>query len=201
MPSRPNLSTPVTSTARSTSLSLSRGPGSQVPNRCPPHAPFSLSTPWACLVRSAFLTPAVDQRVRTRARRRVSRPRRPPTHPAPFLEPRAHLSPHFAQLHPLSRSALASSRRRRPTPAFLAIELAGYRSKPPRAQPRGETPVPMSNFLYCALCSSNFAFAGARPRRSAVLARWPADLALSSSPGLIPKVHLPLLKPAQVIVA
>jgi hypothetical protein len=115
LPSRPNLSTPVTSTARSTSLSLSRGPGSQVPNRCPPHAPFSLSTPWACLVRSAFLTPAVDQRVRTRARRRVSRPRRPPTRLAPFLEPRqcpAH-TPHL-----ISRSFALS--RALPTPPATA---------------------------------------------------------------------------------
>jgi hypothetical protein len=30
--------------------------------------------------------------------------------------PRAHPSPHFAQLHPLSRSAHAASRRRRPAP-------------------------------------------------------------------------------------
>jgi hypothetical protein len=65
---------------------------------------------------------------------------------------------------------------------FLAIELAGHRSKPPRALLRGETPVPMPNFPYCALCSANFDFAGARPRRSAVLAQWLADLARSSSP-------------------
>jgi hypothetical protein len=45
--------------------------------------------------------------------------------------PRAHPSPHFAQLHPLSHSAHAASRRRRPAPAFLAIQLAGDRSKPP----------------------------------------------------------------------
>jgi hypothetical protein len=81
------------------------------------------------------------------------------------LVPRAHPSPHFAQLHPLSRSALAASHRRRPTPVFPAIHLTGDRAQPPRAPPRGETPVPMPNFLYCALCSSNFAFAGARPRQ------------------------------------
>jgi hypothetical protein len=89
--------------------------------------------------------------------------------------PRAHPSPHFAQLHPLSRSAHAASRRRRPAPAFPAIQLAGDRSKPPRAPPRGETPVPVPNFLYCALCSANFTFAGARPWRSAVLVRCSAD--------------------------
>ena len=57
----------------------------------------------------------------------------------------------------------------------------------------------MHNFPYCALCSSNFAFDGVRPRRSAVLARWPADLACSSSPALVPKVPLPLLKLAQAL--
>jgi hypothetical protein len=67
------------------------------------------------------------------------------------LVPRAHPSPHFAQLHPL------------------------------RASPWGETLVPVPNFPYCALCSANFTFAGARPRRSVVLARCPADLARSSS--------------------
>jgi hypothetical protein len=61
------------------------------------HVPFSLFALWACLVRSAFLAPAVDQRVRTCACRRISRPRRPPMRPAPFLEPRqcpAH-TPHL----------------------------------------------------------------------------------------------------------
>jgi hypothetical protein len=113
--------------------------------------------------------------------------------------PRTRPSPHFAHPRPLSRSTLAVRRRRRPEPVFPTIQLAGDRAKPPRALPRGETPVPMNNFPYCALCLSNFAFAGARPRWSAVLARWPADLARSSSPGLVPKVHLPLLKPAQAL--
>jgi hypothetical protein len=89
--------------------------------------------------------------------------------------PRAHPSPHFARLHPLSRSAHVASRRRRPAPAFPAIQLTGDRSKPPRAPPRCETSVPVHNFPYCALCSSNFAFAGARPRWSAALAGWPTD--------------------------
>jgi hypothetical protein len=159
------------------SLSLSRGPGSPAAEPLPRAPLSSLSAPWACFVSSAFPALAVDRRVRTRARRRISRPRRPPTLPAPYLEPRAHPSPHFARLHPLS-----ASRRRRPAPAFPSIQLAGDRSKPPRASPRGETPIPESNFPYCAMCSSNFAFAGARPRRSAVLARWPADLARYSSP-------------------
>jgi hypothetical protein len=57
----------------------------------------------------------------------------------------------------------------------------------------------MPNFPYCALCSANFGFTGARPRRTAMLARWPADLACSSSPALVPKVPLPLLKLAQAL--
>jgi hypothetical protein len=54
----------------------------------PLRAPFSLSAPWTLPVRFAFPTPAMDRRVRTRARRWVSRPRRPPMCPAPFLESR-----------------------------------------------------------------------------------------------------------------
>jgi hypothetical protein len=98
------------------------------------------------------------------------------------LVPRAHPSPHFAQLHPLSRSALAASHRRRPAPVFPAIQLVGDRPKPAQALPRGETPVPVPNFPYCALCLSKFTFAGARRRRSAALTRWLADLFRSSSP-------------------
>jgi hypothetical protein len=113
--------------------------------------------------------------------------------------PRTRPSPHFARPRPLSRSALAARRRRRPEPTFPTIQLAGDHAKPPRAPPRGETPVPVPNFPYCALCSSNFAFADARLRRFAVLVRWPADLARSSSLVLVPKVHLPLLKPAQAL--
>jgi hypothetical protein len=116
------------------------------------------------------------------------------------LVPRAHPSPHFAQLRPLSRSALAANRRQRPAPVFPAIQLTGDRFKPPRAPPRGETPVPVPNFPYCALCSSNFAFAGARPRQAAVLARWPADLAQSSSSEQFSVSLLSLLKPAQALV-
>jgi hypothetical protein len=80
----PNLSAQVTSL--SISLSISRARFSSV-EPLPPCVPFSLSAPWTLPVRSAFPAPAVDRRVRTRARRRVSRPRRPPTRPAPFIEP------------------------------------------------------------------------------------------------------------------
>jgi hypothetical protein len=67
------------------------------------------------------------------------------------LVPRAHPSPNFAHSHPLSCSALAASRRRRPSPASPTIQLTRDRPKPPRAPPRGETPVPVPNSPYCAL--------------------------------------------------
>jgi hypothetical protein len=75
------------SPVRSLSLSVSRARFASA-EPLPPRVPFSLSASWACIVSSAFPAPAVDRRVRTRARRRVSRPRRPPTRPASFLEPR-----------------------------------------------------------------------------------------------------------------
>jgi hypothetical protein len=74
-----------TSPARSPSLSISRARFASA-EPLPRASLFSLSTPWTLPVRSAFLAPAVDQRVRTRARRRVSRPRRLPTRLAPFIE-------------------------------------------------------------------------------------------------------------------
>jgi hypothetical protein len=151
----------------------------------PPRVPFSLSASWACLVSSAFLAPVVDQRVRTCARHRVSRPRRPPTRPTPFLEPRQclALAPRLISHTLALYCALPSPPdfTGDPSPAFPAIQLAGDRPRPHRTPPRGETPIPMPNFLYCALCSSNFDFAGARPRQSAVLARCPVDSARSSS--------------------
>jgi hypothetical protein len=167
------------------SLSLSCGPGSPVPSRCPRASSFLslrhgpvLSVPPSRSRRGlasahSCTSPGFSAMTPTHAPNSLFRA--PPV-------PCAHPSPHFAHPRPLSRSALAARRRRRPEPAFPTIQLAGDRGKPPRAPPRGETPVPVPNFPYCALCSSNFAFAGARPRRSAMLAWWPADLAWSSSP-------------------
>jgi hypothetical protein len=68
-------------------LSLSRGPRSPVAEPLPRAPLSSLSAPWACPVSSAPSALAVDRRVRTRARHRISRPRCLPTRPAPFLEP------------------------------------------------------------------------------------------------------------------
>jgi hypothetical protein len=142
------------SLARSLSLCLA-GLDRQSPSRCPA-CPFFLS-----LRRGLALSvPPLHARrgpVRAHSRTSLDFSATMPAHaPNSLLRappvPRAHPSPHFAQLHPLSRSTHAASRRRRPALAFSAIQLTGDRSKLPRALPRGETPVPMPNFLYCALC-------------------------------------------------
>jgi hypothetical protein len=83
LPSGASLSAPVFFPALP--LSLSRGPGPLVAEPLPRTLLSPLSAPWTLPVSSAL---AVDRRVRTRACHRISRPRRPPTRPAPFLEPR-----------------------------------------------------------------------------------------------------------------
>jgi hypothetical protein len=88
LPSGADLSAPVFLPARSLSLPLSHRPGSPVAESLPRAPLSSLSASWACPVSSAPSALAVDRRVRTRAHRRISRPRRPPMRPAPFLEPR-----------------------------------------------------------------------------------------------------------------
>jgi hypothetical protein len=185
LPSGADLSALV-SFASAPSLSLSRGPRSPVVEPLPRAPLSSLFAPWACPVSSAPSALAVDRRVRTRARRRISRPRRPPTRPAPFLEPHqcpAHTPCLILLSFTLSR-ALPSppADARDPRPRSRPSSSLETAPSLPRAPPRGETPVPVPNFPYCALCTANFSFAGARPRRSAVLARWLADLARSSSP-------------------
>jgi hypothetical protein len=181
-PLEPTCQRQFSSPTRSLPLSLSRGLGLSVAELLP-RAPLSslCAMGLPCQFR-----PLRARRGPARAHSRMS-PDFSATTPAHApssllrapLVPRAHPSPHFAQLHPLSRSAHTASYRQRPAPAFPAIQIAGDRSKPPRAPPRGETHVPVPNFPYCALCLANFA--GAWPRWSAVLAWWPANLAQSSS--------------------
>jgi hypothetical protein len=94
---------------RAPSLSLSRGPRSPVTELLPCAPLSSLSAPWACPVSSAPSALAMDWRVRTRARLRISRPRHPPTRPAPFLEPRqcpAHTPRLISLSFTLSRALL-----------------------------------------------------------------------------------------------
>jgi hypothetical protein len=120
----------------------------------PPRVPFSLFASWTCLVNSAFPALAVDRRLRTHARRRVSRPRRPPTRPALLFRappvPRAHPSTHFARLHPLSRSAHATSRRR-PGPAFWPSSSPETAPSLPELRPevRHPSPCPISLIVRC----------------------------------------------------
>jgi hypothetical protein len=86
LPSGADLSASVSSPARPSSLSCLAGPVCQLPSRRPARPLFFL-----CGVGLPYPIPpalAVDQRVRTHARRRVSRPRRQPTRLDPFLEPR-----------------------------------------------------------------------------------------------------------------
>jgi hypothetical protein len=105
-------------------FSLSRGPGPPVAEPMPRTPLSPLSTPWTLPVSFAPSVLAVERRMRTRARRRISRPRRPPTRLAPFLEPRqcpAH-TPHL-----ISRSFTLS--RALPTPPATAGDPR------PRSQP------------------------------------------------------------------
>jgi hypothetical protein len=188
LPSGADLSVPVSSLARPSSLCLA-GLVRQLPSRCPARPLFFLcAVGLPCQLRpprprrgpaSAHSRTSQGFSATTSAHAPSSLLRAPPV-------PCARPSPDFAELHPLSRSAHTASHRRRPVPAFPTVQAAGDRARPPRAPPRGETPVPVPNFPNCALCSTNFGFAGARPWRTTVLAWWPADLARSSSPGVSP---------------
>jgi hypothetical protein len=95
LPCGASLSAPVFFPVRS--LSLPRGPSPLVAESLPRMPLSPLSALWTLPVSSAPSVPAVDRRVRTHARRRISWPRRPPTRPTPFLELRqcpAH-TPHL----------------------------------------------------------------------------------------------------------
>jgi hypothetical protein len=101
-------------------LSLRCGPVLPVVESLPRAPVLSLAASWASPVSSALLAPVVDQRARTRSRRRNPRPRRPPTRPRSLLSParaRTHSPPHFMQLRSRSRSTHAIRPRRRPAPA------------------------------------------------------------------------------------
>jgi hypothetical protein len=115
------------------SLSLSCGPRSQVTEPLPRAPLSSLSAPWARPVSSAPFALTVDRRVRTRARRRISRPRRPPTRPAPFLEPRqcpAHNPRHISLSFTLCPH-------RQPPPPETRARVPGH---PARRRPLQATP-------------------------------------------------------------
>jgi hypothetical protein len=137
---------------RASLFSLSRGPA--LPSAKPlPARPFSLSASWTLPVSSAL---TLDQRVRTRACRRISWPQPPPTHLDPFLEPRQcpHSLPRLishsitlSRALPMPLDAAGDPRpRSRPSispetaPSLpelrrSPIYLAGDRTKPPRRSP------------------------------------------------------------------
>jgi hypothetical protein len=120
-----------------------------------PRVPFSLPASWASPVSSAFFALAVDWRVRTRARRRVSWPRRPPTRPAPFLEPRqcpVHTPHLISRSFTLSRAlpsppAAAGDPRPRPRPSS-STETAPSLPKL-RPEVRHPSPCPISLIAPC----------------------------------------------------
>jgi hypothetical protein len=109
---------------RALPLSLSRRPGSPVAESLPRMPLSPLSAPWAFPVSSTPSALAVDQSVRTHARRRISRPLHPPMRSPPFLEP--HQCPVHTP-HLISRSFALS--RALPTPSVAA------RDTRPRSRP------------------------------------------------------------------
>jgi hypothetical protein len=140
LPLGADLSAPI-SFARALPLSLSlclADPDHQLSSRCPARPLFS----HCIVVLSCQFRLLRARRGPARAHSRTS-PGFSATTPAHAPNslliappvPRTHPSPHFAHSHPLSRSTLVASRRRRPAPAFPAIQLAGDGSKPPRALP------------------------------------------------------------------
>jgi hypothetical protein len=138
------------------SLSLSRGPGSPVAEPLPRAPLSSLSAPWACPVSSSPSALAVDRHVRTRARRRISRPRRPPTRPTPFLEPRqcpVHtprlISLSFTPSRPLPTSpAAVGDPRPRSRPSSSPETAPSLPELYPKV--RHPSPCPISSIAPCA---------------------------------------------------
>ncbi|PWZ37492.1 hypothetical protein Zm00014a_004443 [Zea mays] len=155
LPSGPTCRRRFSSPARSLSLPVSRARIASTEQL--PRVPLSpLSASWTLPVSSAPSALAVDRRVRTRARHRISRPRRSPTRPAPFLEPRqcpAH-TPHL-----ISRSFALS--RALPTPPTAAEDprprsrSSSSRETAPslpelRPEVRHPSPCPISLIAPCA---------------------------------------------------
>jgi hypothetical protein len=108
LPARADLSSPVASPACVPLHPLSRGPALPGAELLPARPLFSLFTSWTLPVSSAFPAPVVDRRVRTRAPRRNSRPRCPPTRPISLLEPHPcpHSLPHLISLNSALSRAL-----------------------------------------------------------------------------------------------
>jgi hypothetical protein len=140
--------------ARSPSLSVSRTRIAS--RRAVARTPLSsLPMPWASLVSSAFSALAVDRRVRTCARRRVSRPRRPPTRPIPFIEPcqcpahNPHLISHSFTLSRALPSPPATAGDPRPCPRPSSSPETGPSLPELRPEVRNLCPCPISLIALC----------------------------------------------------
>jgi hypothetical protein len=136
LPSGADLSAPVSlARALPLSLSLSRGSGSPVAEPLPRAPLSSLSAPWTLHVSFAFSALVVDRRVRTHACRWVSRPRRPPTCPAPFIEPR-QCPTHTLTSFRVASPSLTLCPRRQPPPE-TCVRVSGHpaRRRPLQASP------------------------------------------------------------------
>jgi hypothetical protein len=163
---------------------------------------LSLAAPWHRPVSSAFPAPVVEEHARTRARTLRSLATSPTHAPQLLFEhrPRPHSLPRpISHSLTLSCSAHAARPRRRSAPAMPVVQSAGSHARPPRAPPRGKTPVPMLGFPNCASLLANFDFVGGWSWRSAAPARWPAKLARSSAPATTLGVPLDLLKLVQAL--
>jgi hypothetical protein len=144
--------------SRAPPLSLPRGPGSPVAESLPRASPFP------SLRRGPALSEPPPRRGPASAHSRTSPDFSATTHAHALSSllraspvPSARPPPHFTQLRPDSRSTHAASSRRRPAPAFLAIQLAGDRTRPPQAPPRAETPAPVLVLPYSCLLLANLA--------------------------------------------
>jgi hypothetical protein len=142
------------SPARSISLSVSR-PRIASRRAIAPRAPFSLSAPWACPVSSTPSALVVDRRMHNRARRRISRPRRPPTRLAPFLEPRqcpAHTPRLISLSFTLSRALptpLATAGDPRPCSRPSSLPETAPSLPELRPEVRHPSPCPISPIVPC----------------------------------------------------
>jgi hypothetical protein len=150
LPSGPSLSALVTSSAHYPSLSISRARIASRRAVAPSVPLFSLCTmgqPCQFRLPRARRGPA-------RAHSRTSLGFLATT-PSSLLRappvPRTRPSPHFAHPRPLSCSALAARRCRRPVPVFLTVQLTGDRAKPPELRPevRHPSPCPLSLIAPC----------------------------------------------------
>jgi hypothetical protein len=133
LPSGAKLSAPVSSHAPL--LSLLCGPVFLVVESLPRALVLSLSASWASPVSSTLPAPAVDQRARTRARRRNPQPRHPPTRPSSFLSPARARTHSPASFH--AAPLLLALYPRCPTSSKTRVRLPSH---PARRRPRQATP-------------------------------------------------------------